>query len=53
MADATADQRTRWEIAGGGLGIHWPEIDENLSTEGLLRGLHAPAGSAARHTPRR
>nr|WP_281397119.1 DUF2442 domain-containing protein [Sphingobium boeckii] len=36
-----APQRAIWEIAGGGHGIHWPEIDEDLSTEGLLRG--APA----------
>ena len=38
---ASADARGRWEIAGGGYGIHWPELDEDLSTEGLLRG--APA----------
>lgn len=45
LADATPEQRSRWEIAGGGYGIHWPELDEDLSTEGLLRG--APAPSAA------
>jgi hypothetical protein len=28
-----------WKIAGGGYGIHWPDLDEDLSTEGLLRGL--------------
>jgi hypothetical protein len=38
LANATQAQRDRWEIAGGGWGIHWPEIDEDLSTEGLLRG---------------
>ncbi|MBT1073603.1 DUF2442 domain-containing protein [Pelotalea chapellei] len=27
---------------GGGYGIHWPDIDEDLSTEGLLRGAPAP-----------
>ena len=41
LANATSAQRAIWEIAGGGYGIHWPEIDEDLSTEGLLRG--APA----------
>ena len=41
---ATPAQRAHWEIAGGGYGVHWPELDEDLSTEGLLRG--APA---ARH----
>jgi hypothetical protein len=39
---ATPDQRARWELAGGGYGIHWPEVDEDLSTEGLLRGAPAP-----------
>ena len=39
---ATPEQRARWESAGGGFGIHWPDIDEDLSTEGLLRGAPAP-----------
>jgi Protein of unknown function (DUF2442) len=39
---ATPQQRTNWQIAGGGHGIHWPEIDEDLSAEGLLQGLPAP-----------
>lgn len=38
---ATPVQRSVWEPAGGGYGIHWPEIDEDLSTEGLLRGIPA------------
>lgn len=42
LAAATAAQRKNWEVAGGGYGIHWPEIDEDLSTEGLLRGAPAP-----------
>jgi len=28
----TSKQRSNWEICGGGYGIHWPEIDEDLST---------------------
>jgi hypothetical protein len=44
LAEATAAQRAEWEIAGGGYGIHWPQIDEDLSTEGLLRGARAPVG---------
>ncbi len=39
---ATNEQRAHWEISGGGYGIHWPDIDEDLSTEGLLRGAPAP-----------
>jgi len=46
LANATPDARAIWEVAGGGYGIHWPEIDEDLSTEGLLRGAPAP-----RHRP--
>jgi hypothetical protein len=42
LANATPAQRNRWEVAGGGWGIHWPDIDEDLSTEGLLRGAPAP-----------
>jgi len=42
LAQATPEQRARWEIAGAGYGIHWPDIDEDLSTEGLLRGARAP-----------
>jgi hypothetical protein len=42
LRDATPAQRQNWKIAGGGYGIHWPELDEDLSTEGLLRGAAAP-----------
>ena len=42
LLHATTTQRSKWRIAGGGYGIHWPEIDEDLSVEGLLRGLPAP-----------
>jgi len=38
----TPEQRGNWRIAGGGYGIHWPDLDEDLSTEGLLRGAPAP-----------
>src|SRR5947207_1886157 len=38
LFNASPKQRKNWRIAGGGYGIHWPEIDEDLSTEGLLRG---------------
>jgi hypothetical protein len=42
LLGATGKQRKNWQIAGGGYGIHWPDIDEDLSTEGLLRGAPAP-----------
>jgi hypothetical protein len=43
LLGATAVQRANWQFTGGGFGIHWPEIDEDLSTEGLLQGLADPA----------
>ena len=46
LLHATPDERSAWEKAGAGYGIHWPMIDEDLSTEGLLRG--APAASRGR-----
>lgn len=42
---ATQKQRSHWEVCGGGYGIHWPEIDEDLSTAGLLRGSPAPTSN--------
>jgi hypothetical protein len=42
LFNATAQQRANWELAAGGYGIHWPDLDEDLSTEGLLRGAPAP-----------
>jgi hypothetical protein len=44
LLDATAAQRKNWQIAGDGYGIHWPDIDEDLSTEGLLRVAPASQG---------
>jgi len=43
LLNATPKQREQWEVCGGGYGIHWDEIDEDLSTEGMLRGAPAPA----------
>jgi hypothetical protein len=48
---ATPAQRNHFEVAGAGYGIHWPELDEDLSTEGLLRGAPASNG-AQRRKPR-
>lgn len=45
LLKATPAQRKNWKISGGGYGMHWPDIDEDLSTEGLLRG--APARNRA------
>jgi hypothetical protein len=47
LNSATPKQRNNWELAGAGFGIHWPEIDEDLSVSGLLRGAPASQGSRA------
>ena len=36
LAHATPEQLKQWEILGNGEGIHWPELDEDLSVKGLL-----------------
>jgi hypothetical protein len=46
LLNATLEQRSHWKLSGAGYGIHWPEIDEDLSTEGLLRGAPAAAEPA-------
>src|SRR5437660_4072181 len=42
LLSATPAQRENWRIRGGGFGICWPDVDEDLSTEGLLRQAPAP-----------
>jgi Protein of unknown function (DUF2442) len=41
LADATPAQRQRFEIIGSGVGVHWPDIDEDISARGLLQGIPA------------
>ncbi len=50
LLESTPEQRADWRLIGGGHGIHWPQIDEDLSAEGLLRGIadqsaHRPKSS--------
>jgi hypothetical protein len=42
LLHATPQQRSRFELLGDGDGIHWPELDEDISVAGLLRGVRAP-----------
>ena len=46
LLHATEEQRSKWELLGAGEGIHWPEIDEDISVAGLLRGTPAPEAPA-------
>ena len=36
LRDATPEQRGEWRLIGGGVGVHWPALDEDLSVAGLL-----------------
>lgn len=49
LLEATDVQRRNWQVSGGGYGIHWPDIDEDLSTEGLLRGAPAAPETLRAH----
>ena len=40
LSQATKQQRENWEILGDGEGVHWPDLDEDLSVSGLLSGTH-------------
>lgn len=46
LLNVSPEQLAQWEICGGGYGIHWEALDEDLSTEGMLRGAPAPEASA-------
>ena len=50
LRDAAPRQRARWQLIGGGVGIHWPDLDEDISVEGLLRTRMswAPVKASAR-----
>ena len=64
LSDATPAQRANWELIGDGHGVHWPDVDEDISAEGMLTGgparrprsygraTTAPAGKALQPTSR-
>jgi hypothetical protein len=39
LHQASPEQRAKYEIGGGGISLHWPEIDEDLSIAGLMAGV--------------
>ena len=41
LAEGSPRERRRWELLGPGIGIHWPELDEDISVEGLLAGARS------------
>jgi len=36
LRDASPESRRNWRLLGGGIGVHWPEVDEDISVAGLL-----------------
>jgi Protein of unknown function (DUF2442) len=42
LSEATPAQRAKFRLIGDGQGVHWPEIDEDISAEGMLHGMPAP-----------
>jgi len=45
LAHGSMKERQQWELIGPGIGIHWPVLDEDISVDGLLRGL--PSGESS------
>jgi len=43
LLDATVEERAEFRLIGGGEGIHWPQVDEDISVAGLLRGARSRA----------
>ena len=41
LSDATPAQRANWRLIGDGHGVHWPDVDEDISAEGMLSGIPA------------
>ncbi|MBM3289157.1 MAG: DUF2442 domain-containing protein [Candidatus Hydrogenedentes bacterium] len=50
LAHATAKERKNWRLIGRGSGIHWVDIDEDVSVEGLLLGR--PSGESQASFPK-
>jgi hypothetical protein len=48
LSEATPAQRANLRLIGAGQGVHWPEVDEDISVEGMLRGIPAPLPRADR-----
>lgn len=46
LVNGTRQERNHWRLIGRGVGIHWPDLDEDISVEGLLTGR--PSGESQR-----
>jgi hypothetical protein len=50
LSEATPQQRAHFRLIGSGQGVHWPDVDEDISVEGMLHGVpaHRPRSTPAR-----
>ena len=46
LVHATPEERNNWQLIGDGQGIHWPDLDEDISVEGMIAGR--PSGESQR-----
>ena len=53
LSEATPEQRANYEITGDGEGVHWPDVDEDISAEGMLYGIPARRLTPSRPAPSR
>ena len=51
LSEATPEQRANYEIIGGGEGVHWPDVDEDISAAGMLYGIPARQPRSSRLAP--
>ena len=49
LAHATQEQRDNFEVSPSGYGIHWPDLDEDLSIDGLIGVKHTAPAACAQH----
>ena len=41
LSEASPEQRANWRVIGSGQGVHWPDVDEDISVRGMLDGIPA------------
>ena len=47
LVHATPEERSNWQLIGEGQGIHWPDLDEDISVEGMLAGRESGESQAS------
>ena len=53
LFESKPEELVNWEFNGGGTGIHWPDVDEDLSVEQIILGIKAPRGGIWPGEPRK